>query len=131
MQSYTKFFVQRHLFERLVSAYVNKFEDPPQSLYMGLFGNKITYNHLQNYPTNRATFNRDFQHFYLQLNKPTNKPLYFEPYPRISTHDKRNNYFTRLSQSLRQKAYELYRDDFSYSNMSPGSESFACEGLTI
>ena len=213
IQTFTKFFVRRHPFERLVSAYINKFEDPPLYYYMDLLAKEIIiYNHLQNYPTKKKTLERDFQHLptsqkqeilkqinrldsaqdkfnitftefvnfitssmdnedinkldihwkpisricnpcavrydvviehdnhseesqmlvdYLQMNKPNNNPLYFEPYPRISTRDKCNRYFTRLSKGLRQKLYELYRDDFLLFGYECNieSESSACDGV--
>ena len=213
IQTFTKFFVRRHPFERLVSAYISKFENPTHFAYMEQFAKLlIIYNHLQNYPTNRETFERDFQHLptsqkqevlkqinrldsaqdkfditftefvnfityslddkaidsmdihwkpvsricnpcavrydviidhdniskesqmlvdYLQTNKPTNHPLYFEPYPRISTRDKCNWYFTRLSKGLRQKLYELYRDDFLLFGYECNieSQSSACDGV--
>ena len=213
IQTFTKFFVRRHPFERLVSAYINKFEDPPLYYYMDLLAKEIIiYNHLQNYPTKKETFERDFQHLptsqkqeilkqinrldsaqdkfnitftefvnfitssmdnedinkldihwkpisricnpcavrydvviehdnhseesqilvdYLQMNKPNNNPLYFEPYPRVSTRDKCNRYFTRLSKGLRQKLYELYRDDFLLFGYECNieSESSACDGV--
>ena len=213
IQTFTKFFVRRHPFERLVSAYINKFEDPPLYYYMELFAKEIIiYNHLQNYPTKKETFERDFKDLptsqkqeilkqinrldsaqdkfnitftefvnfvtssmdnedinkldihwkpvsricnpcavrydvviehdnhseesqmlvdYLQMNKPNSNPLYFEPYPRISTRDKCNKYFTRLSKGLRQKLYELYRDDFLLFGYECNieSESSACDGV--
>ena len=213
LQTFTKFFVRRHPFERLVSAYINKFEDPPLYYYMDLLAKEIIiYNHLQKYPTKKETFERDFKHLptsqkqeilkqinrldsaqdkfnitftefvnfvtssmdnedinkldihwkpvsricnpcavrydvviehdnhseesqilvdYLQTNKLNNNPLYFEPYPRISTRDKCNRYFTRLSKGLRQKLYELYRDDFLLFGYECNieSESSACDGV--
>ena len=50
---------------------------------------------------------------------------------RLSTRDKCNKYFARLSYSLRQKLYELYRDDFLLFGYecNPDSESNACEGV--
>ena len=213
MQTYTKFFVQRHPFERLVSCYTNKFESPPDYEHVSIYARQIIIsNYLKNYPRNRKTFVKDFRHLptsqkreilkqinrldsaldkfnitftefvnfitcsmenedinkldhhwkpvsrickpcavrydviidhdnfveesqmlvdYLQMNKPTNHPLYFKPYPRISTRDKCNKYFTRLSKGLRQKLYKLYRDDFLLFGYgcNPESESSACEGV--
>ena len=208
IQTYTKFFVQRHPFERLVSCYINKFESPPNYIYVNKYVRKIIIsNYLKDYSTNRKTFERDFQHLptsqkqeilkqinrldsaqdklnltftefanfitedrneldvhwkpisrmcnpcavrydvviehdnhseesqmlvdYLQTNKPTNHPLYFEPYPRVSTREKCNRYFTRLSKGLRLRLYELYRDDFLLFGYecNPESESSACDGV--
>ena len=215
MQTFTTFFIQRHPFERLVSAYINKFEDPPMFHYMGVFAKVIIIsNYLQSYPTNKETFERDFKQLptsqkqeilkqiyrldsaedkfnitftefvnfltsslnnqaidnmdihwkpvsricnpcavrydividhdnvsdesqmladYLQTNKPTNHQLYFEQYPRKSTRDKCNKYFSRLSKGLRQKLYEVYRDDFLLFGYECNieSESSACEGVKL
>ena len=211
MQTFTKFFVRRHPFERLVSAYINKFEDPFMYYYIDTLAKTIIIsNYLENYPRKKETFERDFKHLptsqkqeilkqikrldsaqdnfnitftefvnyvtssmdnidaldihwkpvsrickpcavrydvviehdnhseesqilvdYLQTNKPNNNPLYFEPYPRVSTRDKCNRYFTRLSKGLRQKLYELYRDDFLLFGYecNPESEYSACDGV--
>ena len=213
IQTFTKFFVRRHPFERLVSAYINKFEVPFMYYYIDTLAKPIVIsNYLTEYPKDRITFERDFKHLpssqkqeilkqidrlhsaqdnfnitftefvnfitssmhyeviqkldphwkpisricnpcavrydvviehdnhseesqmlvdYLQTNKPTNDPLYFEPYPRVSTRDKCNRYFTRLSKGLRQKLYELYRDDFLLFGYECNieSESSACDGV--
>ena len=70
---------------------------------------------------------------YLQTNKPTNHQLYFEQYPRRVTRDKCNKYFSRLSKGLRQKLYEVYRDDFLLFGYECNieSESSACEGVKL
>ena len=210
IQTFTKFFVRRHPFERLVSAYINKFEVPFMYYYIDTLAKPIIIsNYLTEYPKDRITFERDFKHLpssqkqeilkqierldsaqdkfnitftefvnfvtssmdneeinkldihwkpvsricnpcavrydvviehdnhseesqmlvdYLQTNKPNNNPLYFEPYQRVSTRDKCNLYFTRLSKGLRQKLYELYRDDFLLFGYECNieSESSAC-----
>ena len=215
MQTFTKFFIQRHPFERLVSAYIDKFEDPDMFYYIGVFAKVIIIsNYLQSYPTNKETFERDFKQLptsqkqeilkqiyrldsaedkfnitftefvnfltsslnnqaidnmdihwkpvsricnpcavrydividhdnvsdesqmladYLQTNKPTNHQLYFEQYPRRVTRDKCNKYFSRLSKGLRQKLYEVYRDDFLLFGYECNieSESSACEGVKL
>ena len=62
MQTYTKFFVQRHPFERVVSGFINKFENPTFYYYIGVYAKQIIiYNHLRSYPMNKETFERDFQ----------------------------------------------------------------------
>ena len=68
---------------------------------------------------------------YLQTNKPTNRRLLIDSVSRLSTRDKCNKYFARLSPSLRQKLYELYRDDFLLFGYecNPDSESNASEGV--
>ena len=209
IQTFTKFFVRRHPFERLVSAYINKFEDPFMYYYIDTLAKTIIIsNYLENYPRKKETFERDFKHLptsqkqeilkqikrldsaqdnfnitftefvnyvtssmdnidaldihwkpisrickpcavrydiviehdniseesqmlvdYLQMNKATNSHLYFEPHSRISTRDKCNKYFTKLSKGLRQKLYELYRDDlllFGY-ECNIESKYFACD----
>ena len=213
MQTYTKFFVQRHPFERLVSCFISKFEKPKNYQYIMIYAKQIIVsNYLKNYPKTRQAFEKDFKHLptlrkqeilyqidrlksdqynfnitftefvnfitsslnneainridihwrpitrmcnpcavrydiviehenmaeesqmlldYLQTNKPTNRRLLIDSVSRLSTRDKCNKYFARLSPSLRQKLYELYRDDFLLFGYecNPGSESNACEGV--
>ena len=212
MQTYTKFFVQRHPFERLVSCFISKFEEQQSSQFISYAKQIIISNYLKDYPKTRRAFEKDFKDLptprkqeileqidrlksdqynfnitftefvnfitsslnneainrldihwrpitrrcnpcavrydiviehenmaeesqmlldYLQTNKPTNRRLLIDSVSRLSTRDKCNKYFARLSQSLRQKLYELYRDDFLLFGYecNPDSESNACEGV--
>ncbi|KAI6661797.1 Chondroitin 4-sulfotransferase [Oopsacas minuta] len=66
---------------------------------------------------------------YLQQNKETNRPIYFEPYQRLSTREKCNQYFRDIPNNIRLKLYEVYRDDFTLFRYSynGASKEFACE----
>ena len=213
IQTYTKFFVHRHPFERLVSAYINKFGQPRQYIYMDMYAKRIIIsNYLNKYPKNKMLFERDFQHLrssqkqeilkqidrldsaqdkfnitftefvnfitsslddkaidkldihwkpvsricnpcavrydvvidhdniaeesqmllnFLQKNKPTNHPLYFEPYPRTSTREKCDKYFSKVPMNLREKLYQLYYDDFLLFGYTCNinSKDYACDGF--
>ena len=212
MQTYTKFFVQRHPFERLVSCFISKFEKPINDQFISYAEQIIISNYLKDYPKTRQDFEKYFKHLstlrkqeileqidrlnshqdmfnitftefvnfitsslndeaingldihwrpitrrcnpcavrydiviehenmaeesqmlldYLQTNKLTNRRLLIDSVSRLSTRDKCNKYFARLSPSLRQKLYELYRDDFLLFGYecNPDSESNACEGV--
>ena len=62
MQTYTKFFVQRHPFERLVSCFVSKFEKSYEE-YVNIYAKSIIiYNYLKDYPKTRQKFNEDYKH---------------------------------------------------------------------
>ncbi|KAI6659384.1 Carbohydrate sulfotransferase 8-like [Oopsacas minuta] len=63
IQTYTKFFVHRHPFERLVSGYCNKFVDPPRYEYMNRYAKAIIIsNYLKKYPHDRRSFEIEYTH---------------------------------------------------------------------
>ncbi|KAI6648811.1 Chondroitin 4-sulfotransferase [Oopsacas minuta] len=66
---------------------------------------------------------------YLQENKKSNPPIYFEEYPRIATRDKCNEYFRRIPQNLREKLHKIYLNDFILFGYTYNGDSqdYACE----
>ncbi|KAI6654030.1 Carbohydrate sulfotransferase 11 [Oopsacas minuta] len=206
VQTYTKFFIYRHPFERLVSAYGNKFgvnannfilaanyakqiisvnylvnknyfklsledkqEIKKQQQRMELPGKQLNITFLEfvtwvaifldknilyeldmhwtpiTHLCNPCVANYDIiidHDFvveesqilvdYLQKNKKSNLPIEFEKYTRIATRAKCNEYFSKIPQNLREKLYEIFRNDFivfSYS-YNGDSQDYACEEKT-
>ncbi|KAI6658376.1 hypothetical protein LOD99_11049 [Oopsacas minuta] len=69
---------------------------------------------------------------YLQTNKESNPPIYFDKYPRKSTRDKCNEYFRDIPQNIRKELHRIYLDDFILFGYSYNGDSqdYACEEKT-
>ncbi|KAI6660818.1 Carbohydrate sulfotransferase 8 [Oopsacas minuta] len=214
IQTYTKFFIHRHPFERLVSGYRNKFQDPPKFWFVNTYAKAIIIsNYLKKYPHDRQSFERQYTylpdsekqhilkqidrlssaedkfgitfieflnyvidtvdekgvdemnmhwkpvsricnpcavHFdimiehdnvseesqllvdYVQKNKATNPRLYFEEFEKKATRDKCNQYFSDIPQNIRQRLFEIFRNDFILFDYKYDLESkdFLCQENT-
>ncbi|KAI6660596.1 Carbohydrate sulfotransferase 11 [Oopsacas minuta] len=210
MQTYTKFFIYRHPFERLVSAYYSKFRIPSNDEFAAIHAKQIisliylngnnsqyfkytekfkntkeeiakqakriklppghyhiTFLELIIYVTSfldRGNLDALDHHWrpatpicnpcavdfdiiidhdlvieesqllvdYLQKNKQSNEPIYFQDYPRRATREKCNDNFRDIPQILRKKLYKIFYDDYLLFGYTYNGDSidYACEEKT-